>query len=253
MFLILLFLPKSGITCWYDFELYSNFAKMFYAFGSLHAVCQEGMEAVQKQSNMFLRLGSNFARVGRIPLATIRAGRDAVAALMAMRKSAMKTPQMFLFMKKLMAFYAEWYSNFTAAEAYKASGNVIDWLSEFVPAWRSFVSMSTIYRICAAHRRWKKSATLARPQVVKWRRSEDGRTFAVKVYDSHRLKLVREVAAYYEKVSCENKRDWKSQSELDESGIKDQRKQIQKGRRQRWQKRVCDAELWREMPEPKDV
>ena len=91
----------------------------------------------------------------------------------------MKTPEAFLFMKKLMAFYAEFHANFSTAEKYKAEGNTVDWKTDYVPAWRSFLCISTIYRICAARRKWRYSARLARPRVVKWTRREDGRTFSV--------------------------------------------------------------------------
>ena len=147
-------------------------------------------------------------------------------------------------MKKLMAFYAEFHANFSTAEQYMAEQKFSDWTSEYVPAWRSFVCISTIYRICAAKRKWRYSAPLARPRVVKWTRREDGRTFSVTCYDEHRLKLVQEVAAYYAIAPCENKRDWKSADRLDERGLRDQRKQMQQARRKRWVESVRGSSMW---------
>jgi len=139
----------AGITSWYDWQMYSIFPKVFYTYGSLYAICQEGMEACQKQSNMFLRLGNKFANAGRIPLNVIRAGRDAVVAFLKKRKENLTTPAQFLFKKQLLAFFAEFYEAFKLAEELKKAGTTVDWKTKYVPAWRSFVCISIIYRIIA--------------------------------------------------------------------------------------------------------
>jgi len=85
----------------------------------------------------------------RIPLNVIRAGRDAVVAFLKKRKENLTTPAQFLFKKQLLAFFAEFYEAFKLAEELKKAGTTVDWKTKYVPAWRSFVCISIIYRIIA--------------------------------------------------------------------------------------------------------
>ena len=145
---------RSGITTWYDWQLYSMLPRMFYTYGSLYAICQEGMEATQKSSGVLMRMSSKFANVGRVPIAIIRAGKDALVAFMRRRLQNVKTPEQFLFLRQLCSFYANHYDKFKHVTELKQSGKAVDWQTEHVPSWRSFVCISIIYRICAAKRSW---------------------------------------------------------------------------------------------------
>ena len=238
---------RAGITTWYDWQMYSMMPRMFYTYGSLYAICQEGIEGCQKQSAMLVRLSSKFANVGRIPLAAIRAGRDAVLAYLKKRKQNVKTPEQFLFLRQLCTFYAHHYDRFERLEELARAGEDIDWETEFVPAWRSFVCISIIYRICAAKRSWDKSTPLEQSEVLSWTQSDDGRTFKVEVHDKHRHRLVSEIVAYYAPVALESSRGLAPMADLTEKGCKDRRTQIQKARKARWQAQTRDPELWRRL------
>lgn len=78
---------------------------------------------------------------------------------------SLKTPEAFLWLKNLTAFFAEYYDVFEAVQEYKKTGKTCDWKETFVPAWESFVGMSYI--------------------------------FSVRVFDTHRELLVEELQAYY--------------------------------------------------------
>jgi hypothetical protein len=234
---------RAGITVWYDWQLFAHMTRIFYTFGSLYAICQEGMEACQKRANMLLRLSSNFAAVGRIPLRVVRDGRDAVVAYLKARRANLKTPEAFLWLKSLTSFYGEFYDSFQAVRKYKAEGRVCDWKETFVPAWEYFVAMSYVYRIIAAKRSWDKATHFRRARTVQWSRAEDGRTFRVQVFDAHRLQLVEEMREYYAPTEAEE--DLLDADELDEKGLRDRRRTIQRERRKRWAQRARHPELWR--------
>lgn len=237
----------AGICTWYDWQLYSIFPKIFDTYGSLYALCQEGIEGCQKQNNMFLRLGNNFANVGRIPYKVLKAGRDAVRSYMEQRKQNTSSAERHLYMKQLMSFFAEWYDEFTRAEEYKSKGRTADWKTKYTPAWLSFVCISTIYRIIAAKRSWDKAARMP-AKVIRWVREETGKEFEVEVHDAHRAALLAEIMEYYKPVDLGKRGErvvpW---AELCEKGVKSRRKQIADARRARWKARVRDPKLWRPM------
>jgi hypothetical protein len=52
---------------WYDWQMFSAFALMFDAFGSLRLICQEGMEAQQRLNNDLQRRSNGGANAGRVP------------------------------------------------------------------------------------------------------------------------------------------------------------------------------------------
>ena len=238
---------RSGITTWYDWQLYSMLPRMFYTYGSLYAICQEGMEATQKSSGVLMRMSSKFANVGRVPIAIIRAGKDALVAFMRRRLQNVKTPEQFLFLRQLCSFYANHYDKFKHVTELKQSGKAVDWQTEHVPSWRSFVCISIIYRICAAKRSWDKSTPLEQSEVLSWTQSDDGRTFKVEVHDKHRHRLVSEIVAYYAPVALESSRGLAPMADLTEKGCKDRRTQIQNARKARWQAQTRDPELWRSL------
>lgn len=77
------------------------------------------------------------------------------------RKENLTDPAKFLFKKQLLGFFAQYYENFKLAEECKSTGNTWDWKTAYVPAWRSFVCISIIYRIIAAKRsvpHWSRSS-----------------------------------------------------------------------------------------------
>ena len=114
---------RAGITIWYDWQMYSNMANLFDKFGSLQLISQEGMEAVQKRMNMLLRLGNNFANVGRIPWRVLRAGREAIRAYMNTRAKKKKTPEKWLWMKNFHSFAAKNEDVLARVERHRRGGN----------------------------------------------------------------------------------------------------------------------------------
>ena len=166
-----------------------------------------------------------------------------MVAFIKARRANLKTPEAFLWLKNLTAFFAEYYDVFEAVQEYKKTGKTCDWKETFVPAWESFVGMSYIYRIIAAKRSWDKATHLAEESVLGWQRAEDGRTFSVRVFDTHRELLVEELQAYYAPTDAEE--DLLDVDQLEEKGLRDRTILIQRERRKRWRERPRDPQLWR--------
>jgi len=98
---------------------------------------------------------------------------------------SLKTPEAFLWLKNLTAFFAEYYDVFEAVQEYKKTGKTCDWKETFVPAWESFVGMSYI--------------------------------FSVRVFDTHRELIVEELQAYYAPTDAEE--DLLDVDQLEEKGL----------------------------------
>jgi hypothetical protein len=272
---------RSGATVWYDWQLYSALPQIFDTYGSLRLISQEGMEATQKRMNMLLRLGCNFANVGRIPWKVYKAGRAAVKAYLEQRRKKMKTPEEWLWNKNFMRFAAENEDVLVRVDGHRRAGRTVDWLSEHVPEVQSFVAISIIYRILVARARFNRSffsgaraprwrgltwaqrrtaeqtrsrAECASPRrVIVFNRREApikshlvGHNFRVTVYDTRRESLVSELAAYYAPVPCQSEPAFEDRHEHI------QRKEVQRQRRARWAKRQRSA-LWVAHPDRMDT
>jgi len=238
----------SGGCCWYDWQCYSIMADLFDLFESLMLISQEGMEACQKQNNMFMRLSNNFSNAGRIPSRIKEAGREKVKEFMAQRKQDKKKPQHWLWLRNAFNFMAEARDVFARAEEYTRTGKTLDWETEFEPMWVSFVAIATIHRITRAKWHWNVNVRRARragddeiedDEPITWVRQEDGRSFKVHVYDEWRRRLVTEVSEYYAPLPCEE--DLVFTEDLDP---KTKAKLLQRERRKRWAESRKDREEW---------
>lgn len=230
---------RAGTCCWYDWQCFSVMTKIFDSFGSLMAISQEGMEACQKRNNMLMRLGCNFANVGRIPWRITQCGREAVKAWMAERKAKKKSPQEWLWRRNLFCFYSDFYQAFERVEAHKKNGKTLDWKTQFSPEWKSCVCLTKIYKILLAKARWNISSGRKRAgrqakqlprQTLTWRRAEDGRAFKVPVYDDRRAALVAELRDYYLPCKIESSSGWELMTPEARA------RAIQRERKARWQK-----------------
>ena len=265
---------RNGITIWYDWQMYSNIANIFDRFGSLMLISQEGMEAIQHRMNMLLRLGHNFANVGRIPWRVLKAGRECIRAYMADRKKKQKTPAQYLWWKNFLSFASKNEDVLARVERYRKEGKTMDWKTEWTPELANFRCISTIYRILLARARFnqaffeERDATMPSPGVtppapttceegsgrrrlapfpvrtIRFERVEEpvhkeqvGKKFCIKVYDARREQLVEELLAYYRPVKCQSEHTFADRPEYV------QRKEIQAQRKERWAKRERSA-LW---------
>jgi len=116
---------------WYDWQLYSVFPVIFYIIGSLRAICQEGMEAIQKSNNSLQRHGNNGANAGRKPNLTIVALKE----YMATKLARLLSPAQWLWRQQLLKFMGHWHEQFEVAEGLKKQGNVGDWETQQVPEY----------------------------------------------------------------------------------------------------------------------
>jgi hypothetical protein len=71
-------LLRPGRLCWYDWQLWAAFPKLFEQVGSLRLLSQEAMEGQQRLNNEIARRSNGWANAGRIP--------DAIADLGAVCK-----------------------------------------------------------------------------------------------------------------------------------------------------------------------
>jgi len=244
---------RAGICTWYDWQMYSIFTDLFDTFESLMAISQEGMEACQKQNNLFMRCCNNFANAGRRKWSVVQQGPAAVREYLLQRKKKMKTPEQWLMLRNLTAYTARHSGPFERVEQYKCAGRNAPWTTAFSPAWDSFWCVSTIYRKLRGG--WKVSEAVPCPRrQVTWRRREPRLErsididmtrchFRVDIKTVHGENLADELAAYYAPVPCEDH----FVSDLENHA---RRKEIQRARRKRWAKRAR-AEWWVPHPEPK--
>ena len=221
---------RAGACCWYDWQCFSVLTHVFDTFESLMAISQEGMEACQKRNNMLMRLGFNFANVGRIPRKKLREGREAVKAYLKERAMKMKSPAHWLWLRNLFSFFAHFNDVFERVERHKVEGRTLDWLTEFSPEWVSCVAISIIFGKLAAHHRGDHSPTTS--DTISWH------GYRVSVTNVRSKMLVTECAQYYAECECET---WSSWDAMDE---RQQRIELSKERRLRW-KKAKRTPLWR--------
>ena len=197
--------------CWYDWQLYSVFTKLFDAFGSLRLICQEGMEAQQKLNNDLQRRSNNGANAGRIKKSVIARGEAAIAEYLAERKKKCKSPARWIWEMMLLSFMATFQDAFERFETCKEKGRVVDWATEFVPAWATFKFLM--------NQRVKRVARVRRALDAKHQPDADKRYY----------KLLRdEYLAYYSSVPCED------DEYFPDLRPEDRLKKVRKERRERW-------------------
>ena len=197
------------------------------------AISQEGMEACQKRNNMLMRLGCNFANVGRIPWKVWQAGREAVRAYLDERAAKKKSPQEWLWRRNVLSFFSSFNDAFARVEKCKRERRACDWKTQFSPEWVSCVAISTIYRIgTACARRRAARARMTRIWSYTWRRVEQpikdelaGRCYRVRVTDARTFLIAKDIAEYYAPVPCESRESFALMCEAA------QRKEIQRERR----------------------
>lgn len=136
---------RSGIITWYDWQMFSIMSELFDRFMSLRLISQEGMEACQSRQNMFMRLCHHFANVGRIPRATKELGKAAVLAYMSRRASEKKTPEKWLWLRNVSAFWGNFLEVFENVTELVQKGEECDWETELVPEWRAFTAICLTY------------------------------------------------------------------------------------------------------------
>ena len=192
---------------WYDWQLWSIFPKLFDRYGSLMAISQEGMEAIQKRNNALQRHSNNNANAGRLPTRVIQAGLEAIKAYLLERKKRVKSSAAWLWERQLLAFMSVHHEVFEEMERCKVEGRVMDWRTEFVPEWESFKASSRIMITCRAKYRQFKA------------KDAGSRYYA---------KLVEERNAYYAPCECELRPSfWEMRPE-------DQARELQRARKTRW-------------------
>jgi hypothetical protein len=67
-------LLRPGRLCWYDWQLWAAFPKLFKQVGSLRLLSQEAMEGQQRLNNEIARRSNGWANAGRIPAAIAELG-----------------------------------------------------------------------------------------------------------------------------------------------------------------------------------
>jgi hypothetical protein len=148
---------RAGITVWYDWQLYSAFGAIFDKYESLMLISQEGMEACQKWCNTLMRLGNNFANVGRIPWAILKAGRERVKAYMQDRAKKKKSPEEWLWRQMFKSFASRHSRPIERVDEYRRIDKTLDWETEFVPEWESCRAITKMYVILRAKVRFNLS------------------------------------------------------------------------------------------------
>ena len=175
---------------WYDWQLWSIMPMLFDAFGSLRLICQEGMEAQQRLNNDIQRRSNGNGNAGRIPNKTKAAGVAAIKAYLLDRAKRMKTPAQWLWEQMLLSFVATYQSAFERLEACREAEKVVDWATEFVPAWTSFKWLSRARCNLASSARMNLD-----------RRAHGGESL-------YHAQLLREYHAYYAPCDCEAEETW---------------------------------------------
>ena len=261
---------RAGACTWYDWQLYSIMTVLFDKFLSLMLISQEGMEACQAAQNRFLRWSNHFTNAGRIPFKVLREGFEAVRIYLATRLKGVKSPQWWVWCKNMNCFYATHHEAFEAVEECKLKGRSWNWLYEYCPRWRSCRAISRLriawgaalkrrkyggsrgyiaYSFvrspssAAAYYNRIRSANLTvqtrggflglkhpehKKQVI-FPKSDAGMR-VTNIHSKYGEALAKELAAYYEPVSCESRMP----ADIDDFT---KRKLIQRERRKRWRTR----------------
>jgi hypothetical protein len=141
---------------WYDWQMFSAFPLQFDAFGSLRLICQEGMEAQQRLNNDLQRRSNGGGNVGAVPKAVRAKGLVAIAAYMRERARNMRSPVRWIWEQMLLTFMAAFQGPLERLEALKAAGKEVDWATDYVPAWVSFMAMGVVrHRVTAKVKLWR--------------------------------------------------------------------------------------------------
>ena len=190
--------------CWYDWQLYSVFTKLFSAFGSLRLICQEGMEGQQKLNNNLQHRSNQGANAGRVPNSVRARGIEAIAAYMLERKAKVKSSARWMWESMLLTFMATFHDVFERYERCKAAGRIVDWRASFVPAWASFKFLMNqrVKRVARIRRRLDKlhnaagneyyTRLLQEYHAYYARTSVDFRPGLASLLPEHRMRLLRE-------------------------------------------------------------
>ena len=174
-------LLRPGRLCWYDWQLWAAFPKLFKQVGSLRLLSQEAMEGQQRLNNEIARRSNGWANAGRIPAAIaelgepfapcrrprrrpplthfvlVHTGLAAKTVYMNVRARLKKRPAQWMYEQMLLNWYADADEPLSAIKELvkQEEGGVMDWESEFVPMWHAFqlFTCGYIVRLSAARRK----------------------------------------------------------------------------------------------------
>jgi hypothetical protein len=136
-------LLRPGRLCWYDWQLWAAFPKLFEQVGSLRLLSQEAMEGQQRLNNEIARRSNGWANAGRIPDAIADLGAICKKVYMSVRARLRPKPAQWMYQQMLLNWFADSDETLTAfkelvEQEEEEEGGVMDWAAEFVPTWYAY-------------------------------------------------------------------------------------------------------------------
>ena len=199
---------KPGKLCWYDWQLWSAFPKLFKQVGSLRLLSQEAMEGQQRLNNEIARRSNGWGNAGRIPDAIKALGSAALAVYMRVRARLKPKPARWMWQQMLLNFFADHDETLSAAKelATDEEGGSMDWADEFVPTWHAYQLFTCGYILRLTVARRELAAAMEATQGIEM--------YTTRLLNEHAAWLAVDVergvdsAEEYAKRRCAARRQW---------------------------------------------